>query len=132
MSDAAVKKSLVPVDPEDVKLITLARSAAARARGIAVLHDEARNDAMDRRAVEVTRLRERDEVHDRQGRVGASEAIRAVMQLPAVAPGIAAIGALEGPRRGKGRAKRPSARVPKVPVPPRPAGVRTRGRRSTR
>ena len=33
MSDAAVKKSLIPEDPEDVKLITLARSAAARTGG---------------------------------------------------------------------------------------------------
>ena len=30
MSDAAVKKSLIPEDPEDSKLISLARSAAAR------------------------------------------------------------------------------------------------------
>src|SRR5262245_2810950 len=69
------------------------------------------------------------------GRVGASEAIRAVMQLPAVAPGIAAIGALERPRRGKGRAKRPTAgvtKIPKVPVPRRPGGVRARGTRSPR
>ena len=31
MSEAAVEKSLIPEDPEDLKLITLARSAAVRA-----------------------------------------------------------------------------------------------------
>ena len=34
MSEAAVEKSLIPEDPEDLKLITLARSAAVPAYGI--------------------------------------------------------------------------------------------------
>jgi hypothetical protein len=48
VSDAAVEKSLIPADPEDLKIITLARSAAARtgaAQGACVRDSDGRTYA---------------------------------------------------------------------------------------